>query len=155
MSVLLSAEGVVHARSPHLAAAMESLTSVAAETMSGPEVALSKVRLRQMHGHEAAELSAAGTDPRKVDALATWWESDLFTAHERACLDLAEQFVLAVNGVSQAHIDALMPTWTEQQVYDFIMVLYVEDLSSRAQLVLGAVLGGSENESSAASESRE
>ena len=154
MRVLLSAEDVVRARSPHLAAAMESLKSVAAETMSGSEVALSKLRLRQMHGHGAAGLSATGADPRKVDALASWWESDLFTEHERACLDLAEQFVLAVDGVRQAHIDALMPAWTEQEVYDFIMVLYVEDLSSRAELVLDAVLGGSE-EPSVVSESGE
>ncbi|WP_104107774.1 hypothetical protein [Nocardioides sp. 616] len=133
---IMSLGGPVHARAPELVEELLSLNEVARTTCSGPEMALCQLRMRQMHG---ASGEGSGVSAEKAAALSAWWESDLFSDHERACLHLTEQFVLAVSAVRQEDIDALMPTWSDDQIYDFVMALYVADMSSRADLVLSSV----------------
>ncbi|WP_162794590.1 carboxymuconolactone decarboxylase family protein [Nocardioides houyundeii] len=136
---IMSLDGPVHARAPELVAELLSLNEVAQTTCSGPEMALCQLRMRQMHGAGPGEAAPEGVSPDQAAALSQWWDSDLFSDHERACLSLTEQFVLAVSSVTQADIDALKPTWSDDQIYDFVMALYVADMSSRASLVLGSV----------------
>ncbi|WP_158647872.1 carboxymuconolactone decarboxylase family protein [Nocardioides houyundeii] len=136
---IMSSGGPVHAHAPELVQELLSLNEVAEATCSGPEMDLCKLRMRQMHGADLGEAAPDGVSPEKAAALSEWWESDLFSDHERACLHLTEQFVLAVSAVRQEDIDALMPTWSDDEIYDFVMALYVADMSSRADLVLASV----------------
>lgn len=135
----LAEDGYVHSLAPDLVGELVAMRDVASASSQSPEVELCRVRMRQMHTEEAREATPTGVDPAKAAAVATWWESALFTAHERACLNFTEQFVLSVGAVTQDDVDALRPGWSEEQIYDFVMALYVEDMSSRAALVLGSV----------------
>jgi alkylhydroperoxidase family enzyme len=66
----------------------------------------------------------------KHGALATWPTSPVFTTTDRACLDLAEQFVLDVSAVSDRQRDTLTAALGDDTA-SFVQGLYVADFELR------------------------
>ena len=70
------------------------------------------------------------------DELPQWPTSPNFTERERACLDVAEQFVIDVSNVSDEQVRRLTDHMTPAEAYGFVCALYVIDYSLRVELVL-------------------
>jgi alkylhydroperoxidase family enzyme len=80
---------------------------------------------------------AAGLDEAKVADLAAWPTSARFTARERACLTLAEQFVIDANGVTADHVADVVDHLGPEGCYAFVQALSVVETFQRACLTLG------------------
>ena len=85
------------------------------------EIAL--VRASQLNGCSAClsihvpRARRAGVSQNKLDVLASWRETDAFTPHERAALDLAETITLMPAGTRKAAAPVkAMEIFTEEQV---------------------------------------
>jgi AhpD family alkylhydroperoxidase len=66
----------------------------------------------EMHARAARK---AGVSPQRVDAVAIWPDSNLFTAAERAALDFAEQVTLkATTRVPEAVVQAVVQAYGEE-----------------------------------------
>src|SRR5579859_7741688 len=67
---------------------------------------LARLRIATLLGFEAGltvrslQAQEAGLVEDKIAVLSSWPTSPLFSARERACIALAEQFVIDVNGVT-------------------------------------------------------
>jgi alkylhydroperoxidase family enzyme len=129
---------------PEPAAGFERLEMLALE-VSDP-VLLELVRLRMAHllGDErgmarrsevAMEL---GLTEQKISELARWPTSDEFSPTERACLGLAEQYVIDVSAVSDADTQPVLELLGAAGLYGFVQALWVIDESIRLDLALGA-----------------
>jgi alkylhydroperoxidase family enzyme len=70
-----------------------------------------------------------------VADLPLWPTSDSFGEGERACLEFAEQFVLDVSGVTEAHRRRL-GTYLGAQTAEFVVALYALDYGLRIRTVL-------------------
>src|SRR6267154_6484377 len=79
----------------------------------------------------------AGATDEKVADLAQWPTSPLFTEGERACLALTEQFVIDVNGVTDAHINAITDHLGPRGCFGFVPALSALETFQRAWLTLG------------------
>jgi AhpD family alkylhydroperoxidase len=65
-----------------------------------------------MHARAARK---AGVSPQRVDAIAIWRESNLYTAAERAALDFAEQVtLLASSKVPEESVQAVVASYGEE-----------------------------------------
>jgi alkylhydroperoxidase family enzyme len=80
---------------------------------------------------------AAGLDEAKVAELSAWPTSPRFTARERACLALAEQFVIDANGVTDEHVAGVADHLGPEGCYAFVQALSVLETFQRACLTLG------------------
>jgi alkylhydroperoxidase family enzyme len=103
---------------------------------------LAQLRVRQMHGLPLGrarmdEALADGWDESRVGELATWWESARFGAAERACLRLAEQFVLDAKGISGAEVAPVRAALGDAGVVAFALALAIFDGFTRFQKMLG------------------
>jgi uncharacterized peroxidase-related enzyme len=69
--------------------------------------------------------SAAGSDAAEARVEAVWdyQSSDLFTAAERAALDLAVAAGSVPNGVTDAHFDELRRYWDDGQIVEILAVV--------------------------------
>jgi alkylhydroperoxidase family enzyme len=72
-----------------------------------------------------------------VADLPAWPNSPTFTARERACLSLAEQFVIDPNGVTDAHVAEVTEHLGAQGCYAFVEAVSVLETFQRACLTLG------------------
>jgi alkylhydroperoxidase family enzyme len=79
----------------------------------------------------------AGLSETQVAALAAWPTSPLFTARERACLALTEQFVMDANGVTDAQVEAVTEHLGAAGCYAFVEAVSVLETFQRACLTLG------------------
>ena len=70
--------------------------------------------------------------------LPDWPASALFTAHDRACLAVTEQFLMDVTGIGQEHIDGLLAHFTIEETYAFVNALWFMEAMQRLGLVVGA-----------------
>ena len=104
---------------------------------------LVQLRVRQLHGLEVAgaqrmsEALEAGWDEARVAQLATWWKSERFDATERACLRLAEQFVLDAKGISEAEVAPVREALGDATVVALVEALAIFDGFTRFQKMLG------------------
>jgi alkylhydroperoxidase family enzyme len=80
---------------------------------------------------------AAGLRDEQVAALAAWPSSPLFTARERACLGLVEQFVVDANGVTDGDVAAVTEHLGAEGCYAFVQAVSVLETFQRACLTLG------------------
>jgi len=104
---------------------------------------LVQLRVRQMHGLAVAgsarmsEALEAGWDETRVAALDSWWKSTRFDASERACLKLAEQFVLDAKGITDAETAPLRAALGDAGLVGFTLSLAIFDGFARFQKMLG------------------
>lgn len=95
----------LHAAAPGVHAAMAELDAAACGELDPSLAELVRVRASQINGcalclsmHTSAALEA-GEDRRRLDALPSWRGSPLFTAAERAALELTESMTLITTGI--------------------------------------------------------
>jgi alkylhydroperoxidase family enzyme len=81
--------------------------------------------------------SQAGLSQTKVADLASWPTSPQFTARERACLALTEQFVMDANGVTDALVAQVTEHLGAEGCYAFVDAVSVLETFQRACLTLG------------------
>jgi alkylhydroperoxidase family enzyme len=79
-------------------------------------------------------------DPVQLAALGHWWDSPRFDSRERAYLEFTEQFVTSVRDISDEQVQALREHDDDDDVYVFVAVLYVLELTQRTTMVLDRVL---------------
>jgi alkylhydroperoxidase family enzyme len=88
-------------------------------------------------GRRTARARAAGLDEAKVVELPAWPTSPRFTDRERACLSLAEQFVVDANGVTDDHVADVVDHLGAEGCYAFVQALSALETFQRACLTLG------------------
>jgi alkylhydroperoxidase family enzyme len=106
---------------------------------------LAQLRVRQMHGlptsgtHRMSEALEAGWDESRVAQLAAWWKSARFDATERACLRLAEQFVLDAKGIAEVEVAPVRAALGDAALVAYALALAIFDGFARFQKMLGIV----------------
>jgi len=85
----------------------------------------------------SARAKEAGLEEAKLAQLAAWPTSPLFTARERACLALTEQFILDANGVTDAEVAEVTKHLGGNGCYAFVEAISALETLQRASLVLG------------------
>lgn len=104
---------------------------------------LVRLRVRQMHGLPVAgsgrtsEALDAGWDESRCALLDAWWRSERFDATERACLRLAEQFVLDAKGVGDDEIAPVRAALGDAGVVALVEALALFDGFARFEKMLG------------------
>jgi hypothetical protein len=128
---------------PEAADALERASDVAAATVPDPAVfELCRAHAAGILGHPAIAVDPVlEPDEAKRSALAYWRRSDAFTEKDRAYLDFAEQYLMSVAALTDAHVDALLAHGSPTDVHTFITALYVAEFRMRLSLVASAVLG--------------
>ncbi len=132
---------------PEAASQLEEVESLAAG-VSGRVGQLARLRIAWLLGGAGAlerqrpSALAAGLDEQTVAAIGRWTTSPLFDGTDRACLALAEQFVIDVSGVTDADVDAVLQRLGPSSLYGFVQTLWAADMAGRMRLALGAVLSG-------------
>lgn len=118
---------------PHIAEAMEALDAASRKTRLEPAL-LELVRIRasqingcaycvDMHNKDAR---AAGESERRLYAVPVWRETPLFTARERAALELTEAAThLADNPVSDELFDRVAEQFTDVELAELIWTIAV------------------------------
>ena len=84
-----------------------------------------------------ARARAAGLDDAKVAELQNWPTSPRFEPRERACLALAEQFVIDANAVTDEQVADVTGHLGAEGCYGFVQALSVVETFQRACLTLG------------------
>jgi alkylhydroperoxidase family enzyme len=103
---------------------------------------LALLRVRQLHGlplgeHRMSEALEAGWDEGRIAELDAWWKSTSFSGEERACLRLAEQFVLDAKGIGDEEIAPVRAALGDAGVVAFVEALAIFDGFARFQKMLG------------------
>jgi alkylhydroperoxidase family enzyme len=113
-------------------------------------VELARCRVRDLLAPGASSLGTGEEDrfgaslsAEKAAALRHWPTSPLFSKTERACLGLAEQFVIDVSAVGDADTEPVLEALGPAGLYGFVQALWVIDMSERLERCLGAALGDS------------
>ncbi len=128
----------------NLFGAWRAFASLLWEKRLAPPVILQLVqlRVRQMHGLELggermSEALDAGWDESRIAELDAWWKSARFDAAERACLRLAEQFVLDAKGISDDEVGPVRAALDDATVVALVEALAIFDGFARFQKMLG------------------
>lgn len=122
----------VAALAPDVFAALDGIQAATDAALPHSVVALCRARMAMLLG---VPITSAG-EP-KVAMLAQWPTSGRFDERERACLAVAEQFVMDVTAVSQEHIDAVLAHFTPPEAVALLHMLWFEEAMLRLGLVLG------------------
>ncbi len=128
---------------PDAAGALVDVVAAAWDEADPVLLELCRLRVATLLGFTAeqarrtARARAAGLDEPKVAELTAWPSSSHFTARERACLTLAEQFVVDANGVTDEHIHDVAEHLGPEGCYTFVQALSVVETFQRACLTLG------------------
>jgi alkylhydroperoxidase family enzyme len=85
----------------------------------------------------SARAEAAGLTKDKLAELPQWPTSPRFSELERACLALAEQFVIDANGVTDAQVAAVSHHLGADGCYAFVQAVSALETYQRACLTLG------------------
>ncbi len=89
---------------------------------------------------------AAGLTEDKVGALAAWPSSPLFSETDRACLGLAEQFVIDVSSVSDSLVAHVLEALGPAGLYGYVQALWVLDMTQRLELSMNAAAAAASTE---------
>jgi len=81
--------------------------------------------------------TAAGLTETKIAALAGWPESPLFSAAERACLALAEQFCMGAYTVTEADVAAVLEHLSADECYALVNGIWAMEALARMTVVMG------------------
>jgi alkylhydroperoxidase family enzyme len=127
-------------------AAFEALAGLVRAAYDGTDpvlLELARLRTATLLGH-TAELGrrsdrarAAGLSEDRIVELARWPTSPRFDARERACLALAEQFVLDANGVTDEMVAGVTTHLGAEGCYAFTQAVSALETFQRACLALG------------------
>ena len=129
---------------PEAFSALSGVVAAAWQDAADP-VLLELARLRiatllgytaELAPHRATAREAGLTDAKAADVSA-WPTSPLFTARERACLLLTEQFVVDANGVTDAQVADVTEHLGAAGCYAFVEAVSVLETLQRACLTLG------------------
>lgn len=105
---------------------------------------LCRLRVAGLQGCEAElarrrpEARAAGLDEAKIAALPDWHRDARFSAGERACVQVAEQFVMDPSAISDADFAAAREHLGEASMVALLEALALFDGFSRFQVMLQA-----------------
>jgi alkylhydroperoxidase family enzyme len=128
---------------PEAFQALSGVVAAASEEADPVLVELARIRIATLLGF-TAELARrsvrardAGLTEVKVADLPAWPTSALFTARERACLSLTEQFVMDANGVTDAQVADVTEHLGAAGCYAFVEAVSVLETFQRACLTLG------------------
>lgn len=135
----------IAAHAPEARRALAALTRAAAG-LDHRVSELVKTRVSQVNGCaycvdlHAAALRDAGEDPRRLDALAVWRDSPLFSPAERAALDLAESLTRLPGGGAPGGdvYDAAREHWDEADVALIALVAVGINAWNRFMIATGA-----------------
>ena len=81
--------------------------------------------------------AAAGLTEAKIAELARWPESPLFSAGERACLALAEQFCMGAYTVTEADVATVLEHLSADECYALVNGIWVMEALARMTVVMG------------------
>jgi alkylhydroperoxidase family enzyme len=104
---------------------------------------LARLRIATLVGFEpglevrSAQARLAGLDEDKIAMVASWPASSVFSPRERACLALAEQFVLDVNGITDTLVDDVLQYLSPAECYAYVSALSAFENLDRACVTLG------------------
>jgi alkylhydroperoxidase family enzyme len=126
---------------PESAAALAQANATAWASADAPTLELCRLRVVDMLGgvEPRQEVSVSGLDSAKREAVGGWATSDLFSPVERAHLEFAEQFVMAVGNISDEQVAKLLEFRSEKDVYTFAAALYTIELTQRMTMMLDKV----------------
>ncbi|HLY82318.1 MAG TPA: carboxymuconolactone decarboxylase family protein, partial [Acidimicrobiales bacterium] len=133
----------VSAVAPEALAALIDLHKVAGERVDPETLELCRLRMATLLRFEAArrvrsrDAIHAGLTEEKVTALPSWPTSPAFSPAERACLALAEQFVIDVSGVTDDLVDAVLDHLSPEACYGLVNALWVFEALQSLCLTLG------------------
>lgn len=123
--------------------ALAGLIGAAWEEVDPVLVELCRLRIATLLGY-TAELErrsdrarAAGLTDAKIAALPSWPAAPGFSAAERSCLAVAEQFVIDANGVTEGQVAELCEHLGAAGCYAFVQAVSALETFQRACLTLG------------------
>jgi alkylhydroperoxidase family enzyme len=128
---------------PEATTALSEVVAAAWEETDPVLLELARLRIATLLGHPAessrrtAAARDAGLTEAKVAELAAWPTSPHYTARERACLALTEQFVVDASGVTDAQVAAVTEHLGPAGCYAFVQAVSVLETFQRACLTLG------------------
>ena len=128
---------------PASVAALSQANASAWESADAPTLELCRLRIVDMLGgvDPLPEDPVPGLDPDKRAAVGGWATSALFSPVERAHLEFAEQFVMAVGIISDEQVAKLLEFRSDKDVYTFTAALYTIELTQRMTMILDRVFG--------------
>jgi hypothetical protein len=118
-----------------------------ARTVVDPAILeLARVRIATLLQHHSAtvrscspEAAAAGLSDAKLAAVDRWPSSPLFSETDRACLALAELFVIDVSAADDPVVRNVLAALGPAGLYGFVQALWVFDMTLRLEMSLEAV----------------
>lgn len=118
---------------PHISEAMDALDAAARKTRLEPALLeLVRIRASQLNGcaycvnMHNKDARSAGESERRLYALPVWRETPLFTARERAALELTEaETRLAGNPISDELFDRVAGHFTDVELSELIWAIAV------------------------------
>ncbi|MFM7537969.1 MAG: carboxymuconolactone decarboxylase family protein [Acidimicrobiales bacterium] len=105
---------------------------------------LCRLRIAQLHGDGTQALLrydaavAAGLTEAQAAAVASWFDSPLFSEHQKACIAYAEVFAMDVHALTDEMADAVKVGMDDAAFVAFTVALGMFDGLGRFRLVLGA-----------------
>ena len=122
---------------------MTNLVAAAWEETDPVVLELARLRIATLLGNDG-ELTRrtpaardAGLTEDKIAAVPEWPTSSRFDARERACVSLAEQFVMDANGVTDEQVADVTEHLGAEGCYAFVQAVSVLETFQRACLTLG------------------
>jgi alkylhydroperoxidase family enzyme len=132
-SALRIAALIEHA--PEVDQNLGAFRDAATETVPPRIAELCRLRIAMLHDCDdelAAESDTVSSD--EVAALGDWPHSDVFDERDRACLALAEQFVIDVSTTSDDQVAAVAEHMDHGELYGFVHALLALDESQRLRV---------------------
>lgn len=129
---------------PDAAAHLTKVKALSASVIDPVVLELVRLRIATLLGNDSGlavgtpESLVGGLVDAKIAALSQWPTSPLFSATDRACLALAEQFVIDVSGVTDQDVSAVLEALGPAGLYGFVQALYIFDMTQRLEMSLEA-----------------
>ena len=126
--------------------AVEGLHRAVWATVDPVLLELARLRIATLLGFEAGlaqrshQARDAGLDEAKIAELPSWPVSARFSGRERACISLAEQFVIDVNGVTDRLVDDVLEHLSSAECFSYVNALSALENLQRACLTLGVTV---------------
>ena len=90
----------------------------------------------------SATLMKRGASPEKIEALARWRESELFSQREHAALDYAEAMTLSQGGVDDGLMDQMRRHFDDDAIVELTALIAFQNMSSKFNAALGVPAQG-------------
>lgn len=123
---------------PEAVSLLEAANALSERAVAPPLLDLVRRRVGVLIGNHSV---TATPDPR-LDALAEYHRSSLFSEAERDCLAFAEQFVIDVSALTSDDVARLATHLGSDGVRAFTTALYITECTQRLGMVSAALLAG-------------